>query len=270
MPLQARRVLRQFRYAMYFNGINGYVVIPLTVYGWSDITIQEWMYPFHPKANSEWSKFSMIGDAWIDGPSVSFETNNRYDYTYLLVVFGTRKPDGTKGSYTFNIYAYRNTWVNVARRFSLSDRTYVGYINGAKVYTASIPSDEKTILEWNPDTATYPDRYKRFVLGANVLTGENMKMMQYQLLIYKDKALSDSEVEWNYKYPDNPIRDNLFVWLRADPNNVRDIDGDGVLEWIDLSGYNNHGKIYGGAFLVQLVKSAIRILPKARILKVLR
>jgi len=255
---------------MYFNGIDGYVVIPLTVYGWSGITIQEWMYPFHPKANSEWSKFSMIGDHWYDYPSVFWASDNRYDYTFLNFRFDTRKPDGTRGIYYFSIYAYRNSWVNTALRFSLSDRTYIGYINGGKVYSATIPSTEKTVLEWNPDTATYPERYKRFVLGANVLGTEKMQVMQYQLLIYKDKALSDSEVEWNYKYPDNPIRDKLFVWLRADPNNIRDIDGDGVLEWIDLSGYNNHGKIYGGAQLVQPVKSAIRILPKARILKVLR
>ena len=225
MPLQAGRVLRQFRYAMYFNGIDGYVVIPLTVYGWSSITIQEWIYPYYPKANAAWSKFSMIGDLWTDFPSVYWGANNRYDYTGMSLGFFTRKPDGASGYYSFSIYAYRNSWVNTAWRFSLSDRTLAGYVNGVKVRTASIPLDEKTVLEWNPDTATYPDRYKRFVLGANVLRTENMKMMQYQLLIYKDKALSDSEIQWNYQYPDNPIRDNLFVWLRADPNNIRDIDG---------------------------------------------
>ena len=51
MPLPPRRVLRTFKYAVYFNGVNAYVVIPLTVYGWSGITIQEWIYPYHPKAN---------------------------------------------------------------------------------------------------------------------------------------------------------------------------------------------------------------------------
>ena len=148
-------MLRTFRYAVYFDGVNAYVVIPLTVYGWSAITIQEWLYPFHPKANDLWSKFSMIGDFWTDKPSIFYGSDNRYDYTYMEFRFVTRKLDGTRGVYGFSIYAYRNSWVNTAWRFSLSDRTLIGYINGGKVYTASIPSDEKTILEWNPDTATY-------------------------------------------------------------------------------------------------------------------
>jgi len=89
-----------------------------------------------------------------------------------------------------------------------------------------------------------------------------------QVLLYT-QALSSSEIQWNYLYPENPIRNGLVLWLQADPNNIKDIDNDGVLEWIDLSGNNNHGKIYG-ATLTQLVKPAIRILPKARILNILR
>jgi len=268
MPLPPSRVLRIFRYAMYFNGVNAYVVIPLTVYGWSGITIQEWLYPYHPKANDQWTKFSMIGDRWVDIPSVYYGADNRYDYTYVSFSFVTRKPDGTSGVYSFSIYAYRNMWVNTAWRFSLSNRTLVGYVNGGIVRTASIPSGEKTILEWNPDTATYPDRYRQFVLGANVVKGENMKMMQYQLLVYT-RDLSDKDVEWNFKNPDNPVRNWLYVWLQAHPDYVKDIDGDGVLEWVDLSGYGNHGKIYG-AQLVQLVKPPVRILTPARTLSPVR
>jgi hypothetical protein len=268
MPLAPRRVLKQFKYAVYFDGVGNYVVIPLTVYGWSAITIQEWMYPYHPKANAYWSKFSMIGDFWTDYPSVFWGTDNRYDYTGLSLLFVTRKPDGTRGSYTFSIYAYRNTWVNTAWRFSLADRVYIGYVNASRLYSATIPSTEATILEWNPAKATYPDRYRRFVLGANVLGFEWMKMMQYQLLIYT-RALSDSEIRWNYNYPENPVRNGLYVWLQADPNYIKDIDGDGRLEWVDLSGFNNHGKIYG-ATLVQLVKTPTRVLKPARVLTPVR
>ena len=265
MPLPPRRVLRTFKYAMYFNGVNAYVVIPLTVYGWSGITIQEWIYPYHPKANSAYSKFNMIGDYWTDKPSVFYVTDNRYDYTTMGLQFTTRKPDGTPGIYFFSIYAYRNSWVNTAWRFSLSNRTLVGYVNSSRVYSASIPSDEKTILEWNPDTATYPERYKRFVLGANTQLVENMKMMQYQLLVYT-RDLADKDVDWNFKNPGNPVRNGLYVWLQAHPDYIKDIDGDGRLEWIDLSGFNNHGKIYG-AQLVELIKTPARILTPARVLK---
>jgi hypothetical protein len=107
--------------------------------------------------------------------------------------------------------------------------------------------------------------YKRFTLGVDVRGYEHMKMMQYQLLIYT-RDLSDKDIEWNFKNPDNPVRNGLYVWLTADPQYVKDIDNDGVLEWIDLSGFGNHGKIYG-AQLVQLVKPSARILTPARALK---
>jgi hypothetical protein len=261
-------VLKQFKYAMYFNGVNAYVVIPLTVYGWSAITIQEWIYPYHPKANNYYSKFSMIGDIWVDYPCTGIVMDNRFDYTYLDVRFHTRKLDGTRGDYKISIYAYRNSWVNDARRFSLADRVLIFYVNGLSVYSATIPSTEYTILEWNPDTATYPDRYKCFVLGANTLLTEWMTMMQYQLLIYT-RDLSDSDIAWNVNYPENPVRNGLYVWLQADPQYVKDIDNDGVLEWLDLSGFGNHGKIYG-AQLVQLVRPAQRLLTPSRILSVVR
>jgi hypothetical protein len=257
VPLKpVRDPLKTFRYAVYFDGVDDYAVIPLTVYGWPGITIQEWIYPYHPKANSASSKFSMIGDIWVDYPCTAYVMDNRFDYTYLEIRFHTRRPDGTRGDYKYSIYAYRNTWVNVARRFRLSDRLLTFHVNASIAYTATVPSTEATILEWNPDTATYPQRYKQFVLGANVLAGENMKVMQYQLLIYT-RALSDSEIAWNFNYPDNPVRDGLYVWLRADPQYVRDIDGDGIPEWIDLSGNNNHGKVYG-ATLVKLIRDPVR------------
>jgi hypothetical protein len=256
MPLSPRRVLRQFRYAMSFDGVDDYVVIPLTVYGWPGITMQEWLYPYHPKANAEWTKFTMIGDIWVDKPSMYYFTNNRYDYTLLRYFFIARRPDGTDRPYNFSIYDYRNMWVNVACRFSLADRVFAGYVNGARVYTATVPSTEATILEWNPDTATRPWMYRRLVLGANVWGTENMKMMQGNILVYS-RSLSDSEITWNYNNPDNPIRDGLVLWLRAHPDYIKDIDGDGVPEWLDLSGYDNHGKIYG-ARLVELIRTPVR------------
>jgi len=223
--------------AMYFNGMNAYVVIPLTVYGWSSITVQEWLYPFRPKANSEWTKFSMIGDVWTDYPSVYWGTDDRYDYMGLGLHFPTRKPDGAIEGHYFSIVAYTNMWVNVAYRFSTSDRVLAGYINGVRVSTASIPSTEITVLEWNPDTATYPWMYRRFVLGANVYGWENMKMMQGNILIYS-RPLSDAEIQHNMSNPNNPIRDGLVLWLDA-----RACDASKNICY-DLSGNNNHATMY--------------------------
>jgi hypothetical protein len=70
-----------------------------------------------------------------------------------------------------------------------------------------------------------------------------------QVLIYS-KALSSEEIQWNYNNPENPIKNNLVLWLFAHPDYVRDIDGDGINEWIDLSGNNNNGKIYGATLII--------------------
>jgi hypothetical protein len=222
-------------YDWYFDGINNHVVIPLTVYGWPGITVLEWLYPFHPKANALWTMFSMIGDIWTDKPSAYYGTNNRHDYTYLVTVFATRRPDGTVGSYTFNIFAYRNMWVNAAWQFSLANRVYAGYINGARVYSATIPSTEATILEWNPDTATHPWMYRQFVLGANVYGGGNMKMMQSSILIYS-RALADPEIAQAY----NGVvsSSGLAVFLDATFYNGT--------HYVDLAGGDNNGVGYGG------------------------
>ena len=65
-----------------------------------------------------------------------------------------------------------------------------------------------------------------------------MKIMQFNLLICS-RALSEDEIRHNMVYPWSPVRDGLRVWLFAHPDYVRDIDGDGILEWIDLSGNSN-------------------------------
>jgi hypothetical protein len=82
------------------------------------------------------------------------------------------------------------------------------------------------------------------------------RMYSAQILIYSS-ALSGSEILWIYQYPDNPVKNGLVLWLQAHPDYVKDIDGDGVLEWIDLSGYGNHGKIFG-ATLVKLIRDPVR------------
>jgi len=268
MPMSPIRGIRIFRYAVFFDGIDDYAVIePFTVYGWSEITIQEWIYFYHPKMNTAWSATSAIGDYWTDYPSTFHGTDNRFDYTWIRSYFATRTVAGTKRDYYVDIYAYRNSWMNIARRFTPT-REYSVWINASRIYATTVPAGEKTVLEWNPDTATYPVRYKRFVLGANIILSAIMKMMQSNLLIYS-RALSAEEIRHNMVYPWNPVRDGLRVWLLAHPDHVKDIDDDGVLEWVDLSGNGNHAKLYG-ARLVELVKTPSRILTPMRATPVVR
>jgi hypothetical protein len=173
-----------------------------------------------------------------------------------------------------------------------------GYVVGLKTYTTQprgfladsvarylIESPEPISLNtWNLLTLTYSagvgKLYVNSVLKAQasaalIHTSENLYIGAYQpsvaipahiaqVLIYS-RALSGSEIAWNYNYPDNPIRNGLVLWLQADPAYIKDIDNDGILEWIDLSGFGNHGKIYG-AQLVQLIKTPARVLKPTRVL----
>jgi hypothetical protein len=189
----ASRVAGKVGNALSFDGIDDYAKVePFTVYGWSEITIAEWIYAVKPKANALYSKFSMIGDYWTDYPSTFYGTNNLTDYTSLNVLWCTRKPDGTRGSYFYNWIFYVNQWVHIVRRFT-ADREFSVWINGVKVYSATVPATEKTVLEWNPDTATYPSRYKRFVLGASVDLYDWMTCMVDELRIY-NRALTAEEI----------------------------------------------------------------------------
>jgi len=102
-----------------------------------------------------------------------------------------------------------------------------------------------------------------YYIGRNLFWGWFQGYIS-QLLIYS-RVLSADEILWNFSNPGDPVRNGLVLWLQADPQYVRDVDGDGLLEWLDLSGANNHGKVYG-ARLVELVKSPARTLAPARVL----
>jgi len=190
----AQRTAGKIGSALSFDGVDDYAVIePFTVYGWEEITIAEWVYAFHPKPNASWSKFSMIGDPWVDRPAMYHVTNNYEEYTWVQAEFRTRKPDGTSRVYSYNWFNYRNSWVHIVRRFT-KDREYSVWINGEKKYSAKIPANEITVLEWNPDNATYPELYRRFVLGASSQCHEWMKCLNDEVRIY-NRALSEAEIK---------------------------------------------------------------------------
>ncbi|MEM4706892.1 MAG: hypothetical protein QXW27_05065 [Candidatus Methanomethylicaceae archaeon] len=252
IEVNAGDVIVPHLYDWYFDGIDDYVVIglqpdgsgtPFTIYGWSAITIVEKIYPFFPKPSTTYSQFSMFGDRWGDNVGTSILTDNYNEYTYIYIFFTCRKPDGTKQDYAYNIFNYRNSWVEIARVFDAT-REYSLFVNGNKKYNESVPSDYKTILEWNPNTAYNPNRFKRFVLGANVEFGERMKLSQSYLLIY-NRSLSSEEIA-NIR---NINTTGLVVYL--DPT----IYTSG--KYVDLSGNGNDGIPYNG---VQRIKAETKYL----------
>jgi hypothetical protein len=245
--LTASRVLRTG--GLSFDGVDDYAKIePFTVYGWSEITIAEWLYAVKPKANSTYSKFSMIGDFWTDYPSTFLITSNQTDYTYLQAGWRIRKPDGTTIAYNYNLISYVNQWIHIVRRFT-ADREYSVWINGEKKYSATVPATEKTVLEWNPETATHPEYYKRFVLGASVSFGECMTCLYGEVRIY-NRALTQDEISRIYNYGEL-IRDGLVLLLDFS-------EYEGSIAY-DKSGLGNNGSIYGAQWVIKKAKRVVSI-----------
>jgi len=221
---------------LFLDGVDDYVrVEPFTVYGWSEITIAERVYAFHPKANMMYSRSGMIGDNSIDYPSTLLTAGSGFSYDYLVAAWVTRGADGALQGYGFFWSSFKNQWVHLVRRFS-GDRVFGVWINGEKKYAVNVPADAKTVLEWNPDTATYPERYKRFVLGANTAFGDRMTCVYGEVRVYS-RALSDMEVLQDYRR----AASGGGLALHLDPSYWNGT------HLIDLSGNGKHGRIYGNA-----------------------
>jgi hypothetical protein len=148
-----------------------------------------------------------------------------------------------------------NTWIHVG--LSKSGSMIKGYFNGGLRGT------------WTGSGDYVLDRSIRVGIGARSGHGHSPSNVMVSQFLFYSPALSDSEIQQNYVNPDNPTRDGLVLWFKADPAYIKDIDGDGVLEWLDLSGHGNHGKVYG-AQLVELVKVPVRVLNPARLLTPVR
>lgn len=103
-----------------------------------------------------------------------------------------------------------------------------GYINGElKGYRNGVP------YTVGNDRGLY--------IGKSVYGMFNVWGYVYQVLVYS-RVLSGSEIRRMYQNPEDPPREGLVLWLKADPQYVRDGDGMPDLR-VDLSGRGNHGRI---------------------------
>jgi hypothetical protein len=235
-------VLKQFRYAMYLDGVDDYVLVrdspslritqSFTISTWF-ATLTSSFLPVNTHPFLKYSPTSYYGlfHGWGVRPLQVAINNGTTSYATPVV----NLPD-IAIHFVTGLYDYANAQLRL-------------YIDAELKSSASVPAG----FTIPPNTA---DIKIPFDFGRPQMYGN--------ILVYS-KALTDSEILWNYNYPENPVRNGLVLWLQADPQYVKDIDGDGRLEWIDLSGYGNHGKIYG-AQLVQLIKTPARTLTSARVL----
>jgi hypothetical protein len=236
----------KFGQALSFDGVDDYVEVPNSSLLNPDyISVVAWIYP---------KDITNLGFIVSKG-EYAFPPYRTYD---LLVRDGDIRwqisRDGNESRELIYPLPSANTWYFVVGTY---DGNVINlYLNGLLVKTlTNIPG---TLYK-----NTYPLR-----IGRHVTLPGFFKGLIHEVCIY-NRALSTDEISWNYKNFYNPVRDGLVLCLIADPQYIKDIDGDGRLEWIDLSGYNNHGKIYG-ATLVDLYKSPVRTLQAARTMPVAR
>jgi len=201
--------------ALSFDGVDDYAIVsPFSVYGWSGISICRWVKLPSYKPNTYWSKSFMIGDYWTDYPCFFHGYPNTNTVSGVTMWFVTRKPDGSPAGYNWGVNVL-DTWVFVVDTFDLATRLRCGYLNGALKYSATIPSDYKTILEWNPGTARYPGLYKRFVIGASTWLGEFVNEVANEVRIY-NRAFDDGEVSFSNANPGLPPTRGLVAWYPMD------------------------------------------------------
>jgi len=247
MPLAPTRTLRiPSRYAMRFDGVDDRVEIPHSPsYATTRHTV---MITFMPTSNY----YLLFSKGWW-----GYYRLLMYLVQYLYM--GVTRMDMTNFFFPSVMRPRPYVWTTIAYWLDEFDANVKGAFKDGAFYTPSytINLDYPLCFECSnplrimgvPSSAFYPGYVA-------------------QVLIY-NRALSADEISWNYQNYYNPVRGGLVLCLIADPRYIRDIDNDGILEWIDLSGYNNHGKIYG-ATLVDLYKSPVRTLPAARTMPVAR
>jgi hypothetical protein len=219
---------------MYFDGVDDYVALfttnfaSFTIVVWARLATPAWPSPVWRAVVSKGWPYLAVGVGGIYASSPR-------DYGGIL-----RDSAG-------NVHAAgappRPSLIEGFRCIALTSEAKL-YVDGVLNHAATIPNPiNANTLPWN--VGRDPAQTLRVFPGYIP-----------QVLFYA-RVLDASEISWNYSNSDNPVRNGLVLWLQARPDYVRDVDGDGLPEWIDLSGYNNHGKIYG-ARLVELIRRPVR------------
>jgi hypothetical protein len=247
MPLTPARTLSiPCRYAVRFDGVDDYVLISdsPSLNPTSQVTIQAWVYPRNPSSSAT-QEFVAKGSSLTSQRQYYLRPQKNTGLLELAIIDNT----GTAYSIFSPSALSACVWQFVG---GVYDGAYLrADINGVEVASRSIGA--KTL-----NVTSYALAIGR--LGA--VNAEYFYGDVAEVLIYS-RALSLSERRWNYENPLNPIRDGLVLLLVADPINI---SGGG---WLDLSGKNNNGTIFG-ARLDYLFKTPVRTLPAVRSMPVAR
>ncbi|MEM4952219.1 MAG: LamG-like jellyroll fold domain-containing protein [Ignisphaera sp.] len=235
------RLLPTARSALSFNGVNQYVVIQHSdsLYLSGYFTVMFWASletPYNVWAGIVDKGRNLVSDFWF------LTTMGHYG-----VLFGIGFAD--------------NTYIE--RSFPLVNQhelhMYCGGVEGSNMFM-SIDGRSKVYHSFTKERriGTQP-----IAIGSRSVASTFSAVRIAQLLIYR-RALSDEEIQLNFYYPDNPVRNGLVLWLHWDS-----IDTASNM-WRDKSGFGNHAVLYNNPTIENVAKAPSRLLTPARILTPVR
>ncbi|MEM4844527.1 MAG: hypothetical protein QXU08_08980 [Ignisphaera sp.] len=241
MPLMRTRLLPTARSALSFNGVNQYVVIQHSdsLYLSGDFTVMFWASletPYNVWAGVVDKGRRLISDFWF------LTTDEPY-----RVLFGIGFTDNTFTEMRFPLVNQHELHM------------YCGGVEGSSMFI-SMDEGSKVYRSFTKERriGTQP-----IAIGCRSVALEFSAVRIAQLLIYR-RALSDEEIQWNFYYPDNPIRNGLVLWLHWDSIGVER----GI--WYDKSGFGNHATLYNNPAIENVAKAPLRLLTSTRILTPVR
>ncbi|WP_448577132.1 hypothetical protein [Thermosphaera sp.] len=225
-----------------FDGVNDYGVISISVYGWGAISVINGIHMKYPKSTSGYSSFSAIGDPNTDYPALYFRTGSGTSYSSVTLYLTARNvTDNTRKTFSNAVSDYRNLTVQVATVFNETTGRWEVYGNTFLKYSVTTStSNLLTILNYNPDTATNPVAYRRFVLGASALINEYMSITYDYLLIY-NRAISWTEINSTYYHV--VYGNGLQAFVDPTWNNSTHL--------LDISGNERHVTLYNDPAIVE-------------------
>jgi len=171
------------------------------------------------------------GPYWFGEMSATYEGTD-YNPSFLTTIFRTADASGSRvavrydASRGFAVFAYVGMYVS-------SQNTYYMYIyrDGVLVAQTSFAGQRGGIGS------------SVFRLGSGG-GGVDQPLWYVAFAVYNRSLTAAEAAGWR---PEAPPGGDLVMYYYAHPQFVKDVDGDGVLEWIDLSGNGRHAKLRGAA-----------------------
>ena len=221
--LRTRTAQPQLNKAMYFNGVNAYILLSKAPYAYLK-------NPF------TWIVWALVYPMTTDIEYIMEQNRTKENFNYeaiLQLYYG--KVHYWEFDTAYGLYLVGNTRVDDAKWHQIA---FVRTATGGAIYV-----DGKLDVSTIGRVAEIRNDY---VLAIGVdyrdwfIISKPRWFYGYiaQILIYRDKALTQNEIQHNMLNPNNPIRENLILWYDA-----RACDASKNICW-DLSGNGNHGTMY--------------------------